>query len=737
MSTAIGQPLNRVDGFLKTTGTAHYAADYPEKDVTYGIPILSTIANGKVKSIDTSAAEKAPGVLTIITRENLPKLKKPKNDFGSSTKLGEERPIFDDNTIYYAGQYLGLLVADSLERAITAARLVKVEEVSEPPVIDVEKGKQFEPADDFARTKYSRGDAAGALKAAPHQVRETYRTPVEHHNPMEPSASLAVWEGDKLTLFESTQWIVGARNVVADTLGIPRDNVHVISNYVGGGFGCKGFVWPHSILAAIAAQKVQRPVKVVLPRQNMFTGVGHRGETMQVLALGADEAGKLLAIEHDNLTQASLVDDFIERSGVITSFLYECPNVRVKNTGSRVHIATPTPMRAPGESPGLFALESALDELAWQLKMDPIELRLRNYAETDPEKKLPYSTKRLRDCYEKGKEAFGWRPQEAPASHREGRYLTGWGMATATYPGYRNVGSARVRIMADGMVIVASATQDIGTGTYTTMTQVAADTLGVSTTQIRAELGDSLLPPGPVSGGSMTTASITPAVLAASLEALAKLKQCAIEDEKSALYKLKVDDLDARDGHLFARSDPGRRVSFGNVLRSRKVAMIEAESTASPGLELKKYAFHSFGAQFSEVRVDGDTGEIRVMKHLAVFDIGRVINPKTARSQALGGVIMGIGMALMEHTVYDRDNGRVINSNLADYAMPVNADIRNVEAVFVEEPDYVMTPVGARGVGEIGITGVAASIANAVYHATGIRVRDLPITPEKMFGVRL
>ncbi len=734
MSTMIGDSINRVDGFLKTTGAALYAADYHADDLAYGVPVVSTIAKGKVASIDIDAAGKAPGVLAIITRENAPKLKKPKNDFGSATKLGEERPLFNDDKIYYAGQYLALVIADSLERAIVAAGLVKVDEREQTPLLDIDKGDEFEPADDFARTKYSRGDAAAAMKAAPHQVRETYSTPVEHHNPMEPSASLAVWEGDRLTLYESTQWVVGARNVVADTLGISRDNVRIVSSFVGGGFGCKGFVWPHSVLAAIGAQRVKRPVRVALSRRDMFTAVGHRGATKQVMALGAGDSGELTAIDHENLTHASMVDDFIERSGVITGFLYDCPNVRVKNKGSRVNIATPTPMRAPGETPGLFALESALDELAWKLDLDPVELRLRNYAEKDPEKGLPYSGKSLRECYAIGMQHFGWRPRESAAEHRDGRFLVGWGMATATYPGYRNIGSARVRILPDERVIVSSATQDIGTGTYTTMTQVAAEALGIPGRQIRVELGDSSLPPGPVSGGSMTTASIAPAVLAASQEVLLKLKKCAIEDERSPLYKLKPDEIEVSEGRLQARADSSRRVTFGNVLRSQKVAMIEAESETKPGLELRQYAFHSFGAQFSEVRVDSDTGEIRVTKHVGVFDIGRVINPKTARSQALSGITMGLGMALMEHTVYDHEHGRVVTNNLADYAVPVHADVRNIDAFFVEKPDYIMNPVGARGVGEIGITGVAASIANAVYHATGVRVRNLPIVPEKLLA---
>ena len=731
-ASVIGQPLDRVDGRLKITGAAKYAADFPIEGMAYGYPVQSTIARGKVIRIDDSAAAKAPGVLGVVTRANAPKLHQPANDFGSSTKLGESRMLFADDRIHYAGQYLALVVADSLECAIAAARLVRVEVKEEEPVLGMDRGEQFRPADDFAKTNYRRGDAASAFKSAPHQVRQTYRTPVEHHNPMEPSASIAVWEDGKLTMYEATQWVAAARNVVADTLGLPRENVRVISRFVGGGFGCKGFIWPHSILAAIAARQLGRPVKVALGRQHMFTSVGHRGATEQTVSLGADDYGKLVAIQHENLTHASPVDDFIERCGVITGFLYDCPNVSIRNTGVRVNIATPTPMRAPGESPGLFALESALDELAWELKLDPVELRLRNYAQTDAEKGLPYSSKLLRDCYRAGMERFGWKKREGPpGAHRDGRHLIGWGMATATYPGYRSPGAAKVQIRQDGTVVVSSATQDLGTGTYTTMTQIAAEALHIAPDRILAELGDSELPPAPVSGGSMTTASVTPAVKAAADEAVAKLKRCAIEDPGSPLHGLKVEEIEADAGSLRAGNTA---VRYEDILRSAGQDKIEAEVNVQPDAESEKFAIHSFGAQFSEVRVDSDTGEVRVAKHIGVFDIGRVINAKTARSQALGGITMGVGMALLEHTVYDRQHGLVVTNNLADYAMPVNADIHDVDAIFVEYPDPIISPVGARGVGEIGITGVAPAIANAVYHATGIRIRDLPITPDKLLS---
>ena len=734
MNAVVGQGIDRVDGVLKVTGRAQYAADYPLEGLAYAVPVLSEIAKGRILAIDSEAAERAAGVLAVITRKNAPPLSQPKNDFGSATKLGEARGLFQDDRIYYAGQYVAIVVADSVERAAAAARLVRVDLEEARPALDLETAERFQPPDDFASTNYQRGDSKTALKTAPYQVSEVYSTPAEHHNPMEPSAATAVWNGSHLTVYDSTQWVVGARNVVADTLGIPRDNVQIVSRFVGGGFGCKGFVWPHTVAAAIAALMVGRPVKLALSRQQMFAVTGHRGATRQQLALGATQEGTLVAIQHENLTDASVVDDFIERASIVMGFLYECPNVSTRNYGARLNLPTPTPMRAPGETPGLFALESALDELAIKIGIDPVDLRLRNHSETDGEKGLPYSSKHLRECYELGMERFDWRHRQASTGeNRDGRCFIGWGMATSTYPAYRSPGAARVRLLADGGIVVASATQDMGTGTYTTMSQVAADALGVPTTRIRVDLGDSSLPPAPVSGGSMTTASITPAVKQAADDVLVKLKRCAVETRKSPFHNLGIEEITTENGCL---SSGTRSVSFGELLKTCELSSIESEAYVAPGAEMQRYAMHSFGAHFTEVRVDSDTGEVRVSKHVAVFDVGRVINSKTARSQLLGGITQGIGMALFEHTVYDRFNGRVVTNNLADYAVPVNADVPDIDVSFVEFPDIVISPVGARGIGEIGITGVAPAIANAVYRATGRRIRDLPITPDKLLRLR-
>ena len=642
--------------------------------------------------------------------------------------------LFEDDLIHYAGQYLALVVAETQEQATAAAALVEVTYEEQTPVIETADALDslFEPKELFGPVSVVRGDVAKAIGRGEFRLDETYTTPIEHHNPMEPSATVAIWEGDDLTLFDATQWVMGARNCVADMLAIDRKRVHILSEFVGGGFGCKGFIWPHQALAAIAAKKVGRPVKVALSRQQMFAACGHRPETEQHVTLASDKQGKLLAIRHNTIAQTSTVDDYTELCGITTGFLYACPNVEVTHKLVRVNIATPTSMRAPGESPGLFAIESAMDELSYSAGIDPIELRLRNYAETDAQKNVPFSGKHLRECYETGRERIGWENRSPqPRSLRDGRDLIGYGMATATYPAYRSPGAASVRLRDDGTAEVASATQDIGTGTYTTMAQMAAETLGLPVAKIRSRLGDSQLPPAPVSGGSMTTASVMPAVKAAAEDALKKLVQCGLQNKNSPFYGRSAKEVTAAEGRVSARDGKAAQ-TYAEVLRTAGVEQIEGEARVEPGEEQKKYSFHSFGAQFAQVRVDAELGLVRVERMVSVFDIGRVINPKTARSQALGGIIQGIGMALLEHSVYDRRNGRIVTDNLAEYLLPVNADVNRIEVVFLDIPDPVINSMGVRGAGELPITGVAPAIANAVYHATGIRVRQLPITIEKL-----
>ena len=738
MNTAVGSSVSRKDGYLKVTGQARYAADHPTKAVTHAVAICSTIGNGRVVRIDSSGAENAPGFLAILHHGNAPKLFRPVNNFMTASKPGEIRVVFEDDRVHYYGQYLAVVVAETLQQAQHAAGLVKITYESAPPFVETEKAMQtaYDPGEFFGEKLASkRGDAVSALRSAAVRHEAEYFTPAEHHNPMEPCASIAAWNGDELTLWETTQWVMGARNTVAETLGIAEEKVHIVSPFIGGGFGCKGFVWPHSVLSAIASKKVGRPVKLSLTRKQMFSGCGHRSETRQKISLGATSTGKLAAIAHDTLVQTSTVDEFIEPCGGATRFLYSCPNVTIAHHAVRVNIATPTPMRAPGENPGLFALESAMDELAYKLNMDPVQLRIINHTDKDEHSNQPWSSKYLKDCYHLAAEKFGWAKRDPkPRSMSDGKYLVGWGMATATYPGMRSPGAAKVRILQDGSAVVSSATQDMGGGTYTTMAQVVSDVTGIPMERIYPELGDSHMPPAPVSGGSMTTASVLPAVRQAAMEVLKKIVQVAIADEKSPLHGKKETEVVAANGRVFLQgSAPESGIPYGQVLAATKQAAVEGESFLQPGKEREKYSFHSWGAQFVEVKVDPEIAKVTVSRVVSAFDVGRIINRKTAESQAYSGIIMGVGMALMEHTVYDHRDGGIITSNLADYAVPVNADIHSIDVHFIDKPDpYIDAQIGARGIGEITVTGVAPAIANAIYHATGRRIRELPITPDKL-----
>jgi xanthine dehydrogenase YagR molybdenum-binding subunit len=739
MSIAVGASISRKDGRLKVTGRARYAADHPIAGVAHAVAIQSTIANGRITAIDSALAEKAPGVLAIIHHGNVPRLYRPDNDFMSATKLGEARVVFEDDRVHYSGQYVAMVVADTLEQARYAAELVKISYAVEDPVVETDAALEtaYLPNEFFGEKLTStRGDPATALSRAAVTHEASYTTPIEHHNPMEPSASIAVWNGDTLTLYETTQWVAGARKTVAQTLGIAEERIHIVSPFIGGGFGCKGFVWPHSVLSAIAARKVNRPVKLNLTRKHMFSACGHRSETRQHVRLGAERNGRLVAIDHDTVVQTSTVDEFVEPCGNTSRFLYSCPNVKVSHRAVRVNIATPTPMRAPGETPGLFALESALDELAYTLNMDPVELRLVNHADINEQARKPWSSKYLKECYRMAAERFAWaRRDPHPGSMRDGNVLVGWGMATATYPAIRSPGAAKVRLLQDGSVDVISATQDMGGGTYTTMAQIVADVLGVAIERIRTVLGDSLLPPAPVSGGSMTTASILPATRKAARDALSKLRQLAGTLPASPFANRRPDDIVAEGGRVFPKgADPSSGLAYEDVLKRANQLAVEGEGYTGPGPERDKYAFQSFGAQFVEVKVDPEIANVQVTRVVSAFDVGRIVNAKTARSQGYSGVIMGIGMALMEHTVYDSRDGSIVTSNLADYAIPVNADTHAIDILFVDKPDPFIDSdgLGARGVGEITITGVAPAITNAVYHATGRRIRDLPITPDKL-----
>ena len=573
-----------------------------------------------------------------------------------------------------------------------------------------------------------------ALTDAAVRIDHSYSTPVQNHNPMEPHALTVVWQGDDhVTLYDTSQGIFGVRKKLAALFAIPPENVRVISRFVGGGFGCKGTPWSHVGLAALSARVLKRPVKLVLTRQQMFSLVGHRPKTIQHLVLAADRAGKLLAMRHEVWSETSRFDDFVEPSAVQTRMLYACPNVATSHRLLRLDIPTPTFMRAPGESTGTFALESAMDELAAALKLDPLALRLKNYAERDEGEDKPWSSKSLRDCYSQAAARFGWSKRTPePRSMRDGHWLVGYGMASATYPARQSGSSALAKLRKDGSVLVQAGSQDIGTGTYTIMAQIAADALGLPVERVSFELGDTALPETPVSGGSQTASSTGSAVKMAALALREKIIESAIADPQSALHGAVADSVALRGGELSTASDPTKKDSLAALVERSAEPEIRAQASTKEKEERKKFSLHSFGAQFVEVRVDEDTGEVRVARAVGAFAAGKILNPKTARSQFYGGMVWGIGFALEEQTLRDARSGRVVTRDLADYHVPVHADIPALEVISIAETDPHVNEIGAKGIGEIGITGITAAIANAVYHATGKRVRDLPITLDKL-----
>ncbi|MEJ0018522.1 MAG: xanthine dehydrogenase family protein molybdopterin-binding subunit [Acetobacteraceae bacterium] len=705
---SIGQGIDRVDGRLKVTGRARYAAEFAVPDVVHAVLVQSTVGAGTIIGFDSDKARAMPGVLAVITPENAPKLN-AKGLAGQPVKA----PLLQDGAVHFNGQHVAVVVAATLDQAEAAASQVRVRYRREEPVTSMESvlGQAYTPKQfrNGERPPDSRrGDPEAAFDSAAVKLEATYVTPIEHHNPMEPHATIARWDGERLTVWTATQAITGTQQALAAMFGLDKGDVRVICPYVGGGFGCKGSTWPPVTLAAMAARVVHRPVKLVLSRAQMFTSNGYRPRTVQKLRFAADPQGQLVAMRHDGFAQMSqpALGEFAEPMGLATEMLYACPNVAVTHRLVATHASLPTFMRAPGLASGNFALESAIDELAAALKIDPVEFRLRNYAETEPHQDKPFASKALRDCYRQGAEAFGWsRRSMEPRSMRDGRTLVGWGMATATYPTHRMPASARVRVGANGTALVQVGTQDLGTGTYTVISQIAADALGLPVERIEVELGDSLFPAAPVSGGSMTVASVGPAVKAA----------CEAVREK--LRILAQGDADLPLPTLLARN----RLEF-----------VEATGDAKAGEEEKRYAMHSFGAQFAEVRIDPDFGEIRVSRFVGAFDAGRVMNAKTTRSQLIGGIVYGLGMALLEETHVDAESGRIVNANIAEYLMPVNADVPDIQTIVVANDELVSNPLGAKGVGELPMVGVAAAVANAVYHATGVRVRHVPIRIEDL-----
>jgi xanthine dehydrogenase YagR molybdenum-binding subunit len=708
---AMGTAMSRVDGRLKVTGAATYPAEFNPPNVAYAFLVTSPIAKGKITAIDSAAAEKSPGALAVITHLNAPKLAEPPNDQKRVGIRIEQREPLADDKVFYGGQYVAAVVADTSEDARHAASLLKISYAPEKPALRKEDGiREEKPKKHFDRElQKTKGDVAAALgRGDLVKIEHTYSTPTETHNPMETHATIASWDApDRLTIYDATQYVKGVQGIVAEAFGLPRDNVRVICPFVGGAFGCKGPVWTHTILAAMAAKVVNRPVRVELTRQQMFSGTGHRTPTFQTIALGATRNGKLQAIRHHSEMLTSPVGDWVETCGLgSTNVLYDAPAIEFDHIVHVVNISQPSFMRAPGECPGTYALECAMDELAYALKMDPLKLRQTNNSPNHPIRGVPWSTKHLAEGYQLGAEKFGWsKRNHAPHSMRDGGLLVGWGVATATYPAHAGKAEVQIRLNADGTALVRCAAHDLGTGQYTSLTQISADAIGLPVEKVKFELGDSSLPFGPVAGGSRTTATVASAIANA------------------------ADDLKKKLGELGA--DPNKSDTFGDAMKRAGMKLIQGDGRFE-FKENENMAFQSFGAQFCEVKIDPELPLVRVTRWVSVMDCGRVVNLKTGRSQILGGVVMGIGMALEEETIYDPATGLPATRNFADYHVPVHADINSIDVYFVGEPDYAFNPAGARGMGEIGITGAAAAVANAVYHATGKRVRDLPITPDKL-----
>jgi xanthine dehydrogenase YagR molybdenum-binding subunit len=730
MPSFTGEPLNRVDGKLKVTGRAVYTADQQAPNLAHAVLITSGIAKGRIASLDTSEAEHVPGVIAILSHHSGLKLAKDPTKVDAGSPADRALQLLQDDRVLYSNQPVAVAIARSFEAARDAALRLKIRYSAETPHVRIDQGlaqayvpKKAGGAGDPGES--TRGDFAAGFHGAAEKMQEIYTTPFHTHSPMEPHATIAVWESpEKLTLYDTSQGIFGDRKRVAELLGLQPENVRVVSLFLGGGFGSKGPTWSHGVICALAARHVKRPVKLVVRRPQMFGPVGCRSETQQTLALGADRTGRLVALENETLSHTSTFDEFTETATLPSRMLYSVPNNHTVQRLVRSDIGTPSYTRAPGECPGSFALEVAMDELAYKLKIDPVELRLKNYADSDEDKNLPWSEKSLKECYNRAAQRFGWSQRNPePRSMREGTALTGWGMATSLYPARRSPASATAKLFADGKVLVEAGSQDLGGGTYTIMTQIAADQIGVPVSSVMFRLGDTLLPETPVSGGSQTAASIGTAVYEVCRALRRKLFDAFVKGTPE-MASANVADLQIEKGGVTLGGQPK------SIQELAGGEYIEAKVSTKHNPDAKSYSMYSFGAQFAEVHVDADLGTVKVTRMVGCFDAGKILNAKTGRSQFIGGMVWGISMALHENTAYDERLGRIVNNNLAEYHVPTNADVPTIEVDWIERSDPHVSAMGARGIGEIGITGAAAAIANAVFHATGKRVRRLPITPD-------
>lgn len=680
----VGAPLDRVDGPAKVTGGVKYTGDIAVPGMLYAVVVPSSIGKGRIARIDDDTARSAPGVVAVMTHRNAPRVREDK-----ANQQQAVLHLLQSDEITFDRQPVAVVIGRTFEVATDGANLVRVSYSADRPVTALRDGVRYAPEKVLGDpAQHRRGEPETAYGMAPIRFAQTYRTPTEHHNPMEPHATIAGWNGDDLMLYDATQWPYGVRARLATVFGIDPSRISVASPFVGGAFGSKGTAWSHVPLAAMAAKLVGRPVKLVLTRPNMFGWVGHRPQTEQTIQIGADRQGKLISVRHDVVNETSIQDEFVEPSAVFSRDLYAVPNYGMSQVLSRLNISKPTFQRGPGESTGSFAMESAMDELSYMLDVDPLELRLRNYSENDPDTGRPYSSKRLRECYALAADRFGWHERGPVGSMRQGRLLAGVGMASASRGTHRSRVIVRFRMEPDGSVLLQTATIEQGTGSTTVYSQLVAEILGIPYDRVRLEFGNTTLPEAPIAAGSQTAMSIGSAVVIGAQRLRERL-----------------------DG----APAPQQTIQF--------------DVDESPPDGTPEYATQAFGAHFAEVTVDPDVGTIRVTRFVAAFDAGRILNRKTAMSQFLGGIVWGISMALFEDTRFDERTARIMNANLADYLVATHADIPNPDILIVEGDDPNANPAQVRGIGEIGIAGSAAAVANAIYHATGVRARDLPITP--------
>jgi CO/xanthine dehydrogenase Mo-binding subunit len=765
----LGTGVDRVDGRLKVMGAAHYPSDFRLPEMAHAALVRSTIAAGTIAGIDSARAAATPGVLAVITHENAGRLHKARRNL----LFPPPAPPLQDAKISYHGQYVAMVVAKTRQQAAAAARLIEVTYDRDEPVLTVEDAAAKARSNPYF-IDMKRGNVTAAMATAEVTVAGTFTTSPETHNPLGPFTTLAHWEGDTLTVYDSTQNPFHVRAVLAASFGLAEEKVRVLSPYVGGGFGAGLRSWPHSILAALAARTVARPVQLVLTRPEMFTGIGQRPSTVQQLTIAATRDGTLVAIDHEGTSTASMGHELPAHKAPVRSMLqalddpaypltmgttaaYACPNVAARDKRVRLNIPPIAHMRAPGEAEGNFALESLLDELAYELGMDPIELRLHNYAQVHPQTGLPWSTKALRECYEVGAERFGWAQRDpAVGAMRDGRWLVGYGMAGVTFGHYQAKCQARATIRRDGTARVSSGATDIGTGTYTVMTQLAAEVLGLRMDRVEFELGDTRLPQAPQAGGSGLTAALGSAVHNTCVALVERFLELLADDSNSPLQGCAIEDVVAREGRLERGDEQSRGESYSEILERHGLDELTVDGNSAPsraetgvlvgslvvsrmgrfgrklvGASHATVPAGAFGARFVEVRVDPELGVLRIARIVSVNDAGRVLNEKLARSQIIGGTVGGLGMAMFEETVRDPDSGRVANATFGDYLVAVNADVPDIDVAFVGEPDPD-NPIGVKGVGEIGLAGVAAAIANGVYHATARRIRSLPITIDQL-----